>query len=249
MLTTYEKNLFTKHHIDYFSFAWEHYPTIPVEYLIGLAPFYGRDFIVNSDVLIPRIETEEIIDLALSLLPRTTNYEQVSIVDIGTGSGCIGITLYLELQKLGIDSKILLSDISEKALAVAKRNIDKFKITNYELRISDTLSAIRLPLCVDLIIANLPYIPSSRILRLDKSVKDFEPHLALDGGPNGLTYIKKLIHQAGDKLKVDGVLILEIDADHKLKDFAQFKKDWKMEIKKDKFRRNRFLTLEANVGP
>ena len=196
---------------------------IPQEYKTGFAKFYGRSFFVNKNVLIPRVETEEIIDII-----RQCHSELVSgstICDLGCGSGCIGITLALELN-----CNVTLIDISDKALEVAKINAKRLnanvKIVKHDLLDGEDY---------DLVVANLPYIPHARINKLDPSVKDFEPHLALDGGKKGLDIIYRLLDNYPAK-----IIILEIDDTHKLKDF---KKYGKVKIIKDRFNRNRFAII------
>src|SRR3989338_7593840 len=97
---------------------------MPVEYITGFAEFYGREFKVSRDVLIPRMETEELVGHALKLA-SSLDKSEIVVADIGTGCGCIGITLYLELVKLGIRPTVFMSDVSEKALNVAEENISK----------------------------------------------------------------------------------------------------------------------------
>lgn len=241
-LNSYEYNFLNKHGIkDAFS-----YGEMPVEYIVGLAEFFNREFIVSSDVLIPRIETEEIISLVLKSI---SNNQLFRIADIGTGSGIIGITLYLELKKLEVKSKIYLSDISLDVLDVTKKNVKKLIGFSENVRIlqSDLLYAYPRDIKFDFIIANLPYIPSERIYDLEDSVKNYEPILALDGGEDGMYLIKHLLGQVKefDYLEKNGKIILEIDDTHDLKTFEEFINDYNVEILKDQFDRNRFVILEA----
>ena len=201
---------------------------IPQEYKTGFAKFYGRSFFVNKNVLIPRVETEEIIDII-----RQCHSELVSgstICDLGCGSGCIGITLALELN-----SNVTLIDISDKALKIAKINAKRL---NAKVRIikHDLLDDGE----YDLVVANLPYIPHRRIKNLESSVKNYEPHLAIDGGKHGLEIIYRLLNNCKAK-----IIILEIDDTHKISDF---KKHGKVKIIKDQFRRNRFLILKTKTA-
>jgi len=261
---------------------WEVYPAkqdpaqqggtsqMPVEYITGWAEFYERNFIVNKNVLIPRIETEQLVDQAIKILTPSsflpTPYSPF-IADLGTGCGCIGITLYLELVKLEIQPTIYMSDVSEEALAITKKNICSLVLkgiesdchvpldythdpqndyNNFPIKLikSDLFNSYLEDLKFDLIIANLPYIPSSRISKLPESVKDFEPHLALDGGSDGLRLINKLIAQSYSRLKLKGVLLLEIDETCKIKDFP-LPKNYKGKIIKDQFGKNRFLKIKS----
>lgn len=196
---------------------------MPDAYKTGFKRFYGRDFFVNKNVLIPRIETEEIIDI----FRKQCHPELVSgstICDVGCGSGCIGITLALEFK-----CDVTLIDISDKALDVAKINAERLKV-DVKLIKHDLLDKP-----YDIVVANLPYIPYARINKLDTSVKNFEPLLALDGGKRGLEVIYKLLKNCQAK-----IIILEIDDTHTKKDFERF---GQVKIIKDKFKRNRFVII------
>lgn len=197
--------------------------TSPVEYITGRAEFKGDVFKVTPDVLIPRVETEVLVDLILENI--STDF--VSFADVGTGSGAIGISLALRFLRRGVTYDGYLSDISPKALAVAKENAAlileakkancfTFDTSGCKLKIieSDLLSSYPKSKKFDFIVANLPYIPSGRLPNLEASVKDFEPSIALDGGPDGLSLINKLIEQSKDFLKPTGQLWLEVDDTH-----------------------------------
>lgn len=208
----------------------------PEEYKNNGAMFCGRKFFVDQNVLIPRIETEEIIELVLSSFwPRPESI----IADIGCGSGCLGITLAEKYP----NSTVYISDISEKALEVAKKNINTKNVVPL---VSNLLTRYPTNLLFDIIVANLPYIPTARIPTLQESVKDFEPISALDGGHDGTTIINDLLFQLPGHLKPDGLAILEIDDTHTLKSFS-IPKGFMGEIKKDQFGRNRFLILHADI--
>lgn len=204
----------------------------PEQYRRGLARFCGRDFIVSPAVLIPRIETEQIVEEIQKIFPQDT---PLRIADVGTGSGCLGITLAL----IYINSQVYLTDISEPALAVARQNTAKHQV---KVRIvkSDLLNAI--PKNLDVIVANLPYIPSGRLSKLAKSVRDFEPHLALNGGPKGTTIINRLLTQIAARTQKPKLVLLEIDDTHRLSDFS-LPPGYHAEILKDLFRRPRILKL------
>jgi len=243
-----ELNWLRKHGI--FPEETEKLGEMPVEYITGWAEFYGREFLVTPDVLIPRIETEGLIVHAIKLA-TSLDESELAIVDIGTGCGCIGITLYLELAKLGVRPKIYMSDISERALKVAKKNVFRFKKTRpfagrpgLILLKSDLFLDFPKDLKFGLIVANLPYIPSARIPQLPESVRKFEPRAAIDGGKDGAVLIKRLIKQAAGRLTRGGAMILEIDETHCEETFVEAtKNDFAVEIKKDQFGKNRFLVL------
>ena len=237
IFSVFEKNLLIKNKIDFNDISTD----MPVEYIVGKAQFYGNEFLVNGAVLIPRIETEEIIDLVLKYKKNFA-----TVADIGCGSGCIGITLFLQLKNI---KKIVLADISNFALEIAKKNaeilISKFALKHFSFIESNLFSKFPKNLKFDLIVANLPYIPHMRIKKLDKSVKDFEPIIALDGGEKGSVIINNLLKEIRDRLNNLGIAILEIDDTHNL---SSFKIDLglKAKIIKDKFERNRFLILEKD---
>ena len=167
----------------------------PLAYIFGFKEFYGRKFTVSPDVLIPRPETEVIIDLAKALKPQ-------KILDVGTGSGCIAITLKLELP----DSDVVALDISPKALKIAEKNAEKLgaKISFQE---SDLLEKVQDK--YDLIVANLPYVDGNWDWLSPELA--FEPAQALYAQDSGLYDIKRLISQVEAHLTKNGAIILESD--------------------------------------
>ncbi|TFH35139.1 MAG: peptide chain release factor N(5)-glutamine methyltransferase, partial [Anaerolineales bacterium] len=167
--------------------------------------FYGRMFEITPDVLIPRPETEGLIEQALAYLDRLGRPGRM--IDVGTGSGCIAVTLAAERPSL----QVIATDRSPGALRVAKRNARLHSVAERIAWIQcDLLDGIRKP--ADLILANLPYIPSTRLEHL--AVAAYEPQLALNGGVLGLDLIVRLIDQLPDQLNDRGVAILEIDESH-----------------------------------
>jgi release factor glutamine methyltransferase len=217
---------------------------MPDEYRTGRAVFCGREFTVNPDVLIPRRETEEIIPLALDFCHPGKRYV---IADVGTGSGCMGITLALELARGKTGFRLYLSDISRKALALARRNarylIPASLYPSIVFLRSNLLADYPVHLLFDLVLANLPYIPSRRFPSLPPSVKDFEPRLALDGGERGLRLINRLLQELPTRLAPGGRAILEIDDTHTLASFPSIP-GARMQIRRDRFRRRRFLLCQ-----
>lgn len=198
----------------------------PVAYITGHKEFYGLDFKINKNVLIPRPETEMLVENALHFLEsRIKNKElrsnnRINIIDVGTGSGCIITAVMKEIQKIIIHNssftiRAFAVDISNKALSVAKFNVKKHEVDEgIKFYNSDLFSNQRLPKKYDLIIANLPY------LKPDYKNLDFEPRSALDGGPDGLSIVRKLIEQLPEKLVNEGIALLEIDNDQ----FSKLKK-------------------------
>ena len=181
----------------------------PAQYVVGEAFFYGRSFIVKPSVLIPRPETEELIREVLSSDARART-SQARVLDIGTGSGCLSITLSLELK----DAIVFATDISKDALAVAKRNAETHgaSVTFIEHDIlKDTVPVPDL----DIIVSNPPYVTWHEADHMQTNVKDFEPHLALFV-PNDdpLLFYRTIVEQAAVLLRIDGLLAVEINENY-----------------------------------
>lgn len=187
---------------------------MPVEYITGKVEFREQVFALNQQVLIPRVESEKLVELALSELAKFPPQDKVVVADVGCGCGAIGLSLWLTADRSNL--KLYLSDVSPAAVEISKQNQQRLikPPANITTLHSDLLADYPTNLKLDLIVANLPYIPSDRIKVLDSSVKDYEPHLALDGGPDGLRHIKPLVSQAKLRLNPGGVLLLEIDYAH-----------------------------------
>ncbi len=177
---------------------------IPLPYITGCKEFYGREFLINKNVLIPRPETELLVEEAIKYI---LDNNLTTAADIGTGSGAIAISLALET-----DAHVYTVDISSLALSTAIRNIEAFEITNkittYEGNLLKPLidGNISSP---DIIIANLPYIPLTDKNTLEPEVKDFEPGIALFSGTDGLDAIRELILQASGYCKKGTIIGLE----------------------------------------
>lgn len=171
----------------------------PVAYIVGEKEFYGRMFKVTPDVLIPRPETELLIETALKYLP---NDHPARILDIGTGSGCIALSLALERP----DCSVTAIDLSDRALAIAQKNAHclHVQVRLLQSNLFDLLGDARF----DLIISNPPYIPTSDPHLRQGDVR-FEPRLALSSGPEGLDTLKPLVQSAPDHLVSGGWLMLE----------------------------------------
>lgn len=195
--------------------------TIPVEYLTGKVEFGGSVFHVNPDVLIPRPETEELIDRAIVICQDrySTTQQTVQLVDVGTGCGVIAICVSAALQHKKIPHQIWATDVSQEALRVAQLNLRELihepldsSLIKFELR--DLLADWPKSHPFDLIIANLPYVPQEYIHQLDASIIDHEPHVAIFGGADGFDLIKKMLAQAVGVLKPAGKILLEINYTH-----------------------------------
>ncbi len=179
----------------------------PAAYIVKNREFYGIDFYVDSRVLIPRPETELIVDIALKATKSSSTYpaKPLLIADIGTGCGAIAISLAINLPR----SKIYATDISLLALEVAQLNCKRHKVTGQITTLQGNLLE-PLPEPVDLLVANLPYIKSTDLADLSPEITNFEPRMAIDGGKSGLDYIRQLLEQARGKINNNGCLLLEI---------------------------------------
>lgn len=175
----------------------------PFQHIVGKQEFYGLDFEVSPDVLIPRPETEMLVETAIDLL---RDIRDPFFCDIGTGSGCVAVSILHELK----DSRALAVDISPRALKVAERNARTNGVLDrLDLISSDVFSAFG-DLSFDVILSNPPYIPSNDIAKLQAEVREFDPLIALTDGGDGLSIIRKIVVDAIKFLKPGGSLLLEI---------------------------------------
>jgi release factor glutamine methyltransferase len=190
----------------------------PIQYITGERDFYGLTFKVTPDVLIPRPETEHLVEAALERIPADTPSR---IVDVGTGSGAIAIALAVARPLL----KILATDISTAALETAKSNAAAHGV-NERVRFceSDLLAGLEQGR-LDMVVSNPPYIASGERETLDAEVREFEPATALFAGPTGVEIYERLIPQAANALKQEGWLLMEIGAGQQLQ-LSQLLKDW-----------------------
>ena len=180
---------------------------IPLQHITGEQDFMGYSFRVNEHVLIPRQDTETLVLLAEEEIKKTNAKK---VLDLCTGSGCIGISLFLRMKEDGRLIDVTLSDLSEEALAVAKENANLLN-ANICFTKSDLFEEI--DSSYDVIVSNPPYIPSHVIPGLMPEVRDHDPMMALDGGEDGLFIYRKLIPQAYERLQDKGSLFLEIGHD------------------------------------
>ena len=184
---------------------------VPIQYILNKAVFMGREFYCTNDSLIPTPETEALVHISSKIISKrqTTKGDQL-VIDIGTGCGNLSVCLGL----LTKDTRIIATDISEKALDVARTNIRKYGL---EKRIETVCGDLFEPFniedyCekVDLIISNPPYMPSGSVNKLPDEIRDHEPRIALDAGPFGVDLFVRLLHDAKKYLKPDGNLVIEI---------------------------------------
>jgi len=181
----------------------------PVAYITGFKNFWTFTLEVNKDVLIPRPDTEIIVEEAIDIAKKHTS-NQLKILDIGTGSGAIAIALVYELPQ----AKVTATDISEATLSLAKRNAD---ILGFKDRIDFRRGDLFEPVSVifDIIVCNPPYISAADYAELSPGVKDYEPAIALLAGTSGTEFYERLIYQAKDHLEKNGWLLMEIGAKQK----------------------------------
>lgn len=203
----------------------------PMYYVLGYCYFFGYKLLVNKDVLIPRFETEELVGHILADVDTYfADRDKVKVVDIGTGSGAIAIALKKEEAKLSL----LATDISKEALDVAKANA-KENDADIEFMCGDMLKPlIDRDIKVDILISNPPYIPNEE--DMETSVIDYEPHVALFGGEDGLDHYRKIFKDAHKVLNDRYIMAFEIGYDQKealIKEARQYFKDQKIEVKKD----------------
>ena len=202
----------------------------PLQYIEEYVPFYSIQINVDQRCLIPRPETEYMIEI----IKNNVNAPK-KILDVGTGSGCIA----LMMKKLFPDSEVHAVDISNDAITLAKENaeINNLEVNFYQ---SDLLTNVE-KLDFDLIVANLPYVPTSNLPTLQKEVIDYEPLIALDGGEDGLLYINKLLDNLKNTDSNELLLVLEVDTSHAQSLLDSFT-DWKdVKLEKDLVERDRYI--------
>ena len=196
----------------------------PIAYITGKKEFWSEDFIVNHDILIPRPETELLIYKIISFFKNKT----INILDIGTGSGCILLSILKELNS----SRGTGIDISPKAIRMAKinsKNLNLINRSNFKVFDLSKFSIGK----YDLIVSNPPYIPSKDIKNLSKDIINYEPKTAIDGGVDGLDLIKKVIYKSNHLLKTQGLLAIEIGYGQYLKVSGLLKRFGFREIAKE----------------
>jgi release factor glutamine methyltransferase len=183
---------------------------VPIQYLIGYEHFYGRRFFVNEDVLIPRPETEELVAEVLKRINHMfSNRDDIDVVDVGTGSGAIAVTLALENRSLRVKA----IDIASSSLKVAERNAEQLG-ANVEFMLGDLLEPlIQTGRKVDVVVSNPPYIPETEIASLSPIVKKHEPLRALVGGADGLHFYRRFMQELPKVIRPHALIAFEIGAD------------------------------------
>ena len=201
ILTNLDKKIDKKKFLKFKEYLKRRSKNEPIAYILEEKEFWSKKFVVNKSTLIPRPETELLVEKLLAIF----NGKRITILDIGTGSGCILLSLLINLkqsQGLGID-------ISKNAISVARINASKHKIFNRAKFYTKSAEQI-VNKKFDLIVSNPPYIEKKDLKNLSDDIKKFEPRMALDGGNDGLDLIKKVIYKSREILKVNGTLALEI---------------------------------------
>lgn len=185
---------------------------MPVAYLVGRREFFSLNFDVTPDVLIPRPETETLVVRAIDLAKSLG--ESPTIADIGTGSGIIAVTMAKRVKNYHVTAV----DISPAALKVARQNAEKHEVAEWiEFVESDLFAAVPSGQKFDMVLSNPPYVATSEMVTLPADVRDFEPHLALDGGVDGTEVIERLVPQAAERLNSGGWLLIEVGADNAMR--------------------------------
>ena len=219
----------------------------PVAYLTGHKEFFGLDFCVNQHVLIPRPETELLIETAIQIVSQQANpvarQPNITIADVGTGSGCIAIALVKTMANV----RVFTVDISSQALAVAQQNATHHQVADKIVFLQGDLLQ---PLAhsFDLVVSNPPYVSRAELRTAPPEVHQYEPGLALDGGQDGLNLVRQLLAQAREKLKPGGSLLVEIGATQGLAVTNLAKKHFRqadVEIKRDLAGLDRLLVIKG----
>jgi release factor glutamine methyltransferase len=181
----------------------------PIQYILGVREFFGHSFKVRPGVLIPRPETEQLVELAIEYLEGIPEENRL-VLDLGTGSGCIAISI-----AKAIPCRVWAVDISDKALGIARENADNLGVNAIQWRLGSWFSALKDEDLAQfqLILSNPPYISLGEKAQLEEQVRDFEPNEALFGGESGLEAYESLAVSLTQKLKIDGIALLELHAD------------------------------------
>ena len=223
----------------------------PIAYIINQKEFFGLNFYINRDVLIPRPETELIVENVINVIrtrSRSFGIGSLNILDVGTGSGCIAISLAKNIPQ----AKIHATDISRKALKVAKLNAKSHKaLSKIKFHQGNLLEPISKKIKFDIIIANLPYVSKKQYKNLKKDVKNYEPKSALLAKNHGMDFYIKLLKQVNNYIKKEGYILFEIDPSFEEKiiteaiNILKIKKN-QIKIKPDLFGLSRVLAIETN---
>lgn len=215
----------------------------PIQYVIGNVNFYGNKFYVNENVLIPRFETEELVENTINYVKENFK-EPIDIIDLGTGSGVIGLTLEKKVSTNSVD----LVDISEEVLEVTNKNCELLN-SKANIILSDMFENIPNTKKYDLVISNPPYIKTDE--EIEEIVKNNEPHIALYGGEDGLDFYKKILYNVKPHLKEKSIISFEIgytQAEDIKKIVQEVLPASKVIIKQDLSEKNRMMFIFNNIN-
>ena len=240
ILINLDEKITQRHFSRYKELIFRRSQNEPIAYILEEKEFWSKSFFVSSDTLIPRPETELMVEILVKIFKE----KKISILDIGTGSGCILISLLSELK----NSKGIGIDISQRALRIAKKNSEKHTMQNRIKFLNKSLDS-KFYQKFDLIVSNPPYIKSSEIKNLKEDIRKYEPRIALDGGNDGLDLIKKVIYKTKYILKVKGMLALEI-GNEQLKKVSEIlkKKNFKIEYSIKDYKDNVRCIVSTYIG-
>ncbi len=235
IIANLDKEVKEEQRVRYYLALIEIIQGMPIQYITNKQEFMKLDFYVDENVLIPQPDTEILVEKAIE---EAKKIENVEILDMCTGSGCIGISIAKNIE----NAKVTLVDISENVIEIAKKNALRNKVESQLTFIQSNMFE-KVEKKFDIIVSNPPYIKTDVIPKLDKQVQN-EPHIALDGGKDGLKFYKIIIEEAKKYLKENGKLILEIGYDQKeevenlIKQSRQYKK---IEVIKDLSQNDRVI--------
>lgn len=235
IIANLDKEVKEEQRVRYYLALIEIIQGMPIQYITNKQEFMKLDFYVDENVLIPQPDTEILVEKAIE---EAKKIENVEILDMCTGSGCIGISIAKNIE----NAKVTLVDISENVIEIAKKNALRNKVESQLTFIQSNMFE-KVEKKFDIIVSNPPYIKTDVIPKLDKQVQN-EPHIALDGGKDGLEFYKIIIEEAKKYLKENGKLILEIGYDQKeevenlIKKSGQYKK---IEVIKDLSQNDRVI--------
>lgn len=235
IIANIDKEVKEEQRVRYYLALIEIIQGMPIQYITNKQEFMKLDFYVDENVLIPQPDTEILVEKAIE---EAKKIENVEILDMCTGSGCIGISIAKNIK----NAKVTLVDISENVIEIAKKNALRNKVESQLTFIQSNMFE-KVEKKFDIIVSNPPYIKTDVIPKLDKQVQN-EPHIALDGGKDGLKFYKIIIEEAKKYLKENGKLILEIGYDQKeevenlIKQSGQYKK---IEVIKDLSQNDRVI--------
>ncbi|MGH7214547.1 MAG: peptide chain release factor N(5)-glutamine methyltransferase [Tepidisphaeraceae bacterium] len=213
LYTDYERPLGEKELKSYRSLVQRAGEHEPIAYLTGKAHFFNLEFDVTPDVLIPRPDTETLVENVLQFARHQTGMETPRVLDLCTGSACIASAVASRLKS----ATVIATDVSERALEVARRNVQRHglgeRVTLLQGDLYDAVSGTVYAQPFDLIVSNPPYVPTGQIEKLDRNVREYEPRGALDGGIDGLVVLRRILEGAPDRLVAGGRLFIEIAFD------------------------------------